>query len=91
MTDKKKVSILERLLDERDQQIRELQEKNAELEEVIESYRSVDDDMKELKKLIQNGHKLNKEYCKVNLDYNLLKNNFKKDISKVLRNAKRDR
>lgn len=91
MTDKKKISILERLLDERDKQIRELQAQNAELEEVIESYRSVDDDMKELKKLIQNGHKLNKEYNKINLEYSLMKNNFKKDISKVFRNAKRDR
>ena len=41
MTDKKKISILERLLDERDEQIRELQERNAELQSTIDEYSNI--------------------------------------------------
>lgn len=88
MTDKRKIEILEQLLDERDTQIQELQMRITELEETVESYKSVDNDMRELRQLIKNGHKLNQEYSKMNLEYNLIKRNFRRDMRKVLKSAK---
>ena len=70
MTDKRKIEILERLLDERDTQIQELQMRITELEETVESYKCVDDDMRELRNLVKNGHKMNDEYNKMNREYN---------------------
>ena len=61
MTDKKKVSILERLLDERDQQIRELQEQNAELQAIIDQYSNTDTEVQELKNIIEEAKRLNGE------------------------------
>lgn len=85
MTDKKKISILERLLDERDEQIRELQMKNAELEEMIESYKSVDDDIAELREIIQRRHEMNEEYNKMNREFRKMNKDFRRDIGKVMR------
>ena len=85
MTDKKKINILERLLDERDEQIRELQMKNAELEEMIESYKSVDDDIAELREIIQRGHEMNEEYNKMNREFRKMNKDFRRDIGKVMR------
>lgn len=85
MTDKKKISILERLLDERDEQIRELQMKNAELEEMIESYKSVDDDIAELREIIQRGHEMNEEYNKMNREFRKMNKDFRRDMGNVVR------
>lgn len=85
MTDKKKISILERLLDERDEQIRELQMKNTELEEMIESYKSVDDDIAELREIIQRGHEMNEEYNKMNREFRKMNKDFRRDIGNVVR------
>ena len=63
MTDKKKISILERLLDDRDEQIRELQQKNMELEEMIESYKCIQDDMAELKNIIRETSVTDGRFC----------------------------
>ena len=85
MTDKKKINILERLLDERDEQIRELQMKNAELEEMLESYKSVDDDIAELREIIQRGHEMNEEYNKMNREFRKMNKNFRRDMGNVVR------
>ena len=85
MTDKKKINILERLLDERDEQIRELQMKNAELEAMIESYKSVDDDIAELREIIQRGHEMNEEYNKMNREFRKMNKDFRRDMGKVVR------
>ena len=85
MTDKKKIKILERLLDERDARIRELQEQNAELEALLESYKSVDDDMEELRKIIQRGHEMNEEYNKMNREFRKMNKDFRRDMGKVVR------
>ena len=61
MTDKKKVSILERLLDERDNQIRELQERNAELQSTIDEYSNINTEFQELKNIIKEAKQLNSE------------------------------
>ena len=61
MTDKKKINILERLLDERDEQIRELQMKNAELEAMIESYSNINTEFQELKNIIKEAKQLRGE------------------------------
>ena len=84
MTDKKKINILERLLDERDEQIRELQMKNAELEAMLENYKSVDDDIAELREIIQRGHEMNEEYNKMNREFRKMNKDFRRDIGKVL-------
>lgn len=89
MTDKKKIEILERLLDERDAQIRELQQQNTELEEVLENYRSIDDDMKELRELIRNGYALNAEYNKMNCEYNQMKKDFRRDMMNLFKRQRK--
>ena len=61
MTDKKKINILERLLDERDEQIRELQMKNAELEEMIDEYSNINTEFQELKNIIKEAKQLRGE------------------------------
>ena len=61
MTDKKKISILERLLDERDEQIRELQMKNAELEAMIDEYSNINTEFQELKNIIKEAKQLRSE------------------------------
>ena len=61
MTDKKKINILERLLDERDEQIRELQMKNAELEEMIDEYSNINTEYQELKNIIKEAKQLRSE------------------------------
>lgn len=84
MTDKKKISILERLLNDRDEQIRELQMKNTELEELIESYKSVDEDIAELREIIQRGHEMNEEYNKMNREFRKMNKDFRRDMGKVV-------
>lgn len=87
MTDKKKISILERLLDERDAQIRELQQQNAELEEMIDSYHNTDQDIEELKTCIEDARKINAEYKKAACDYMRMKNDFRRKMKRfMLRN-----
>ena len=61
MTDKKKINILERLLDERDNQIRELQERNAELQSTIDEYSNINTEFQELKNIIKEAKQLNSE------------------------------
>ena len=61
MTDKKKISILERLLDERDKQICELQERNAELQSTIDEYSNINTEFQELKNIIKEARQLNSE------------------------------
>ena len=61
MTDKKKINILERLLDERDEQIRELQMKNAELKEMIDEYSNINTEFQELKNIIKEAKQLRSE------------------------------
>ena len=85
MTDKKKINILERLLDERDEQIQELQMKNAELEEIVESYKRVDDDIAELREIIQRGHEMNEEYNKMNREFRKMNKDFRRDMGNVVR------
>ena len=85
MTDKKKINFLERLLDERDEQIRELQMKNAELEEMLENYKSVDDDIAELREIIQRGHEINEEYNKMNREFRKMNKDFRRDMGNVVR------
>ena len=61
MTDKRKIEILERLLDERDTQIQELQMRIAELEETVESYSALGDEVQELHNLVKEAKRLNSE------------------------------
>ena len=61
MTDKKKVEILERLLDNQEKEILELRQQNAELQATIDEYSALDDDVQELRNLIKEARQLNSE------------------------------
>ena len=61
MTDKKKVEILERLLDNQEKEILELRQQNAELQATIDEYSALDDDVQELRNLIKEAKQLNSE------------------------------
>lgn len=88
MTDAKKVSILEQLLDERDKQIRELQQQNAELEAILDGYSVLDDDVQELKSLISEARQLNSELNKAKNEQIQIKTDFKREIGTLFRKQK---
>lgn len=85
MTDAKKVSILEQLLDERDKQIRELQQQNAELEAILESYSVLDDDVQELKSLISEARQLNSELTDIRNEQSQIKREFRREMGRRFR------
>ena len=61
MTDKKNINILERLLDESAEQIRYLQERNAELQSTIDEYSNINTEFQELKNIIKEVKQLRSE------------------------------
>ena len=61
MTDKKKISILERLVLNQQQEINELRQEKAELQAKIDGYSALDDDVQELRNLIKEAKHLNSE------------------------------
>lgn len=61
MTDKKKVEILERLLDDQEKEILELRQQNAALQATIDEYSALDDEIQELQNLIKEAKRLNSE------------------------------
>lgn len=88
MTDKKKVSILERLLNKRDEQIQELQKQNVELQAMLDKYSYVDDDMYELKEIIEKTKKLTKEFNEVKNEQLRMTKAYEKDMSRFMRKNK---
>lgn len=60
----KKVSILEQILDERDEQIQTLRDENAKLKAELDAYsdRNIQNDIDELRDIITETRKLNREY-----------------------------
>ena len=61
MTDKRKIEILERLVSNQQQEINELKQEKAELQEKIDEYSAIDDDVQELRNLIKEAKQLNGE------------------------------
>ena len=61
MTDKRKIEILERLVSNQQQEINELKQEKAELQEKIDEYSALDDDVQELRNLIKEAKQLNSE------------------------------
>ena len=88
MTDAKKVSILEQLLDERDKQIRELQQQNAELEAILDGYSVLDDDVQELKSLISEARQLNSELNKAKNEQIQIKTEFRREMGTLFKKQK---
>lgn len=88
MTDAKKVSILEQLLDERDEQIKQLQEENAELQKIIENYSDGYSDINELRVLINEIRKQSKEYKDITNVYTHLTNEYRKEMRSFMRKQK---
>ena len=88
MTDKKKISILERLLNERDEQIQELQKQNVELQAMLDKYSYVDDDMYELKEIIEETRRLSKEYNEVKNEQIRMTKEYERDMERFMRKNK---
>ena len=88
MTDKKKISILERLLDERDKQIRELQEQNAELQATIDEYFNINTEVQELKNIIKEAKQLHNELNITRNEQLQTQNDYKKEMRAFFRNQK---
>ena len=88
MTDKKKISILERLLNKRDEQIQELQKQNVELQAMLDKYSYVDDDIYELKEIIEKTKKLTKEFNEVKNEHLRMTKEYEKDMNRFMRKNK---
>lgn len=80
MTDKGRIKVLEKTLEEKDVEIRQLQLQRAELEDALERYRNIDDEMKELQELIQKGREMTAELGEMSGEYNQMKKNFRRDM-----------
>lgn len=91
MTDAKKVSILERLLIERDEQIAELQEENAGLRSDLDRYSALDGDIEELKGLIREARRLGSEMNNVRNEQMMLNGKYKKEMGAFFRRQGRKR
>lgn len=81
MTNERKVSILEKLLLDRDKQIRKLQEENTELQKEIESFGS---DIQELQDIISETQKMNREFSGTNREMKKLKKKYEKEMKKMM-------
>ena len=88
MTDKKKVSILERLLNKRDEQIQELQKQNVKLQAMLDKYSYADNDMRELREIIEKTKQLNKEFNEVKNEHLRMTKEYEKDMGKFMRKNK---
>lgn len=65
-----------------------MQEQNAELQDIIDSYENVENDMRELKELIQTGYEMNAKYRKMNQEYKQMKKDFGRDMNKLFIRSK---
>lgn len=88
MTDAKKIEILERLLDERDEQIQELQKENVELQAIIDRYSVVDDEVNELRQLLKEARQLNSELSGIKNEQLRLKKEYRKEMGMFFRKQK---
>ena len=88
MTDKKKISILERLLDERDKLIRDLQERNAELQSTIDEYSNINTEVQELKNIIKEAKQLHSELNITRNEQLQTQNEYRKEMRTFFRNQK---
>ena len=88
MTDKKKISILERLLDERDKQICELQERNAELQSTIDEYSNINTEVQELKSIIKEAKQLHNELNDTRNEQLQTQKEYRKEIMTFFRKQK---
>ena len=59
-----------------------------ELKKVIESYKCMNDDLKELQNIIHKGQQLNAEYTQVNREYMQMNKNYKHDMKKLFKRNK---
>lgn len=89
MTDKERIKVLEKTLEEKDIQIRQLQLQNAELKDALESYRNVDNEMKELQELIQKGREMTAELDEMSGEYNQMKKNFRRDMMNLFKRQRK--
>ena len=89
MTDKERIKVLEKTLEAKDIQIRQLQLQRAELEDTLERYRNIDDEMKELQELIQKGREMTAELSEMSGEYNQMKKNFRRDMMNLFKRQRK--
>ena len=89
MTDKKRIEVLEKALEEKDAQIRQLQLQKAELEDTLESYRNVDNEMKELQELVQRGREMTARLGEMSGEYNQMKKDYRRDMMKLFKRQRK--
>ena len=87
MTDAKKVSILEQILDERDEQIKTLRYENAKLKAELDAYsdRNIQNDIDELRDIIAETRKLNREYDTIANENRVIGKKYRMEMRKVMR------
>ena len=87
MTDAKKVSILEQILDERDEQIQTLRDENAKLKAELYAYsdRNIQNDIDELRDIIAETRKLNREYDAIANENKVIGKKYRREMRKVMR------
>lgn len=83
----KKVSVLEQLLDERDEQIRTLHDENVKLKAELDAYsdRNIQNDIDELRDIITETRKLNREYDAIANENKVIGKKYRREMRKVMR------
>lgn len=83
----KKVSILEQILDERDEQIQILRDENAKLKAALDAYsdRNIQNDIDELRDIIAETRKLNREYDAIANENKVVGKKYRREMRKVMR------
>lgn len=83
----KKISILEQILYERDEQIQTLRDENAKLKAELDAYsdRNIQNDIDELRDIIAETRKLNREYDAIANENKVIGKKYRREMRKVMR------
>lgn len=76
---------LKKLIDEKDQEIRELKKQNRELARELAKYNGLEGSVEELANQSQKSKKLNKQFREINRDYKDAVKGYKKDMKRLFR------
>ena len=88
MTDKKRISVLQDMIADRDKQIEELQKQVDDLNEQINYYKSTDESIQELQDILKQAYEMKAEFEKSHIEYEQTKNGFRRDMKELLRRSK---
>lgn len=85
VTEKKKIQILEKLLDKKNQEILSLKQELEKRDIELENYHKLDYEINEFRDIIAQSHQLNLEYRNMIKEYVQDKNKLMRKIKKVKR------